>query len=126
MKIFITEEFLLHSDIARQLYHEFAAPQPIFDYHTHLSPQDIASNRRFDNLHEAWLEGDHYKWRAMRWNGIPERFCTGDASPKDKFLAYARSVPQMLRNLLGRTIADICFHNARRFFDLQMGSKVFP
>src|SRR5512138_1212855 len=97
---FINDDFLLHSDASRWLYHEHAAGQPILDYHCHLSPQDIAANRRFANLFEIWLEGDHYKWRAMRANGVDERFCTGDADPYEKFLAWAKTVPQTLRNPL--------------------------
>src|SRR5687768_314510 len=100
MSAFIHDDFLLHSDVARTLYHEHAAPEPIFDYHSHLPPADIARNRTFKNLAEIWLEGDHYKWRAMRWNGIPERCCTGDASPWEKFLAFAKTVPHTLRNPL--------------------------
>ncbi len=100
MNSFITDDFLLQSDIARELYHEYAAPQPIFDYHCHLPPQQIATNRKFGNLYQIWLEGDHYKWRAMRSNGVPERFCTGDASDWEKFLAFARTVPKTLRNPL--------------------------
>ena len=100
MKGFLTEDFLLSSDAARRLYRQFAAPQPIIDYHCHLSPQDIAENRRFANLFEIWLEGDHYKWRAMRANGIPEKYITGDASAYEKFLAWARTVPYTLRNPL--------------------------
>jgi glucuronate isomerase len=100
MKEFITEDFLLSTDAARRLYHDFAADQPILDYHCHLSPKDIAENRRFENLFEIWLEGDHYKWRAMRANGVPERYCTGDAPPYEKFLAWARTVPKTLRNPL--------------------------
>lgn len=97
---FLTEDFLLSSDAARRLYHQFAAPQPILDYHCHLSPQDIAEDRRFGNLFEIWLEGDHYKWRAMRANGIAEKYVTGDATPYEKFLAWARTVPYTLRNPL--------------------------
>jgi glucuronate isomerase len=97
---FITKNFLLQSKTATRLYREYAAAQPIFDYHCHLSPEDIAENRRFRNLFEIWLEGDHYKWRAMRANGIAEHFCTGDANPYDKFLAWARTVPYTLRNPL--------------------------
>jgi glucuronate isomerase len=82
------------------LYHEYAAPQPIFDYHCHLPIDDIARNRQFQNLYEIWLEGDHYKWRAMRSNGVPEKYCTGDAEPYEKFLAWARTVPDTLRNPL--------------------------
>ncbi len=100
MKTFLTDDFLLRSDAARELYHDYASPQPIYDYHSHLPPAQIAENRCFENLSEIWLAGDHYKWRAMRWNGVPERFCTGDASPWEKFLAYARTVPKTVRNPL--------------------------
>ena len=100
MNTFLSDDFLLHSDVARELYHDFAKPLPIYDYHSHLPAQEIADNRRFDNLYDVWLAGDHYKWRAMRWNGVPEKFCTGDASPWEKFQAYARTVPRTLRNPL--------------------------
>ena len=97
---FIHDDFLLQTRTARRLFHECAEPQPILDYHCHLSPRDLAANRRFTDLASIWLEGDHYKWRAMRANGVPERFCTGDAAPRDKFLAWARTVPATLRNPL--------------------------
>ena len=97
---FINDDFLLGSKAARRLYHQYAEAEPIFDYHCHNSPQDIAENRRFRNLFEIWLEGDHYKWRAMRSNGVPEKFCTGDATPEQKFKAWAATVPQTLRNPL--------------------------
>ena len=97
---FITDDFLLQTTTARSLFGTYAASQPILDYHCHLPPKDIAENRRFANLFEIWLEGDHYKWRAMRANGVPERFCTGDADPYEKFLAWARTVPKCLRNPL--------------------------
>src|SRR3981189_1019062 len=97
---FINEDFLLHTATARRIYRQFAAPEPIFDYHCHLSPRDIAENRQFNNLFEIWLEGDHYKWRAMRANGVDERYCTGNADPYEKFLAWARTVPETLRNPL--------------------------
>ena len=97
---FITEDFLLHNEVGRELYHEHAKGQPIFDYHCHIPPADIARNRRFGNLFDIWLEGDHYKWRAMRANGVDEWFCTGDADPYEKFLAWARTVPDTLRNPL--------------------------
>jgi len=100
MKSFLDSDFLLSNEITQRLYHETAAPQPIIDYHCHLSPKDIAENRRFNNLHEIWLEGDHYKWRAMRANGVPEKYITGDASPYEKFVAWARTVPYTLRNPL--------------------------
>jgi glucuronate isomerase len=97
---FIHEDFLLSNEAARRLYHQFAAAEPILDYHCHLPPQDVAANRQFRNLFEIWLEGDHYKWRAMRANGVDERYCTGDATPKEKFLAWAKTVPDTLRNPL--------------------------
>ena len=97
---FIHEDFLLATPAARRLYHDYARDEPILDYHCHLPPKDVAENRRFANLFEIWLEGDHYKWRAMRANGIPEKYITGDASPKEKYLAWARTVPNTLRNPL--------------------------
>jgi glucuronate isomerase len=100
MTSFITDDFLLQNDVARELYHEHAEQQPIFDYHCHLPPDQLAENKTFRNLYEIWLAGDHYKWRAMRSNGVPEKYCTGDASDWEKFLAYARTVPHTLRNPL--------------------------
>lgn len=100
MGSFIHDDFLLRAEPARRLYHRHAAPQPILDYHNHLPPADIAVDRRFANLYEIWLEGDHYKWRAMRCNGTSEALCTGDADPYEKFLAFARTVPHTLRNPL--------------------------
>jgi len=97
---FIHEDFLLTNKAAQRLYHEYAEREPILDYHCHLPPREVAENRRFQNLFEIWLEGDHYKWRAMRANGIGEEYCTGARSPKEKFLAWARTVPQTLRNPL--------------------------
>jgi glucuronate isomerase len=97
---FIHPNFLLDTKAARRLYHEYAASEPIIDYHGHLPPQNIAENRRFNNLWEIWLEGDHYKWRAMRANGVAESFCTGQADPFEKFLAWARTTPHTLRNPL--------------------------
>lgn len=97
---FITEDFLLQTETARRLYHRYAAGQPIMDYHCHLAAKDIADDRHFHDLFEIWLEGDHYKWRAMRANGIAERYCTGNASPYEKFLAWAQTVPETLRNPL--------------------------
>ena len=84
---FIGSDFLLVGEHARKLFHEVAKELPIIDYHSHLPPVDIRGNRKFSNLYELWLEGDHYKWRAMRANGVGEKFCTGDADPYDKFLA---------------------------------------
>ena len=100
MSRFMSEDFLLDSEFARRLYHDYAKDQPIFDYHCHLPPQQIAENYRFTNLYDIWLKGDHYKWRAMRANGVPEALCTGDASDHDKFNAWARTVPHTIGNPL--------------------------
>jgi glucuronate isomerase len=100
MKAFINEDFLLETPTAVELYHEYAKPQPIVDYHCHLSPEQIADNHRFASMTEAWLGGDHYKWRAMRTNGVAERLITGDASDLEKFQAWAETVPRTLRNPL--------------------------
>lgn len=100
MKMFPEKQFLLHSHRAIELYEQFAENQPVIDYHCHLNPKDIADDRRFENLYQAWLAGDHYKWRAMRTNGIEERFCTGDAGDYEKFEKWAETVPYTLRNPL--------------------------
>ena len=100
MTRFITENFLLGTTSAARLYHEFAAGMPILDYHCHLSPKEIAEDRRFENLTQIWLAGDHYKWRAMRAAGVDERYITGDASDWEKFQAWADVVPKTLRNPL--------------------------
>ncbi len=100
MKSFIHDDFLLQTDAARDLYHNFAKAEPIFDYHCHLPPAQIADNHRFADLAEIWLGGDHYKWRAMRANGVDERVCTGDASPWEKHAAWCEAVPYTLRNPL--------------------------
>lgn len=99
-KTFLGDDFLLENEVATHLYEKFAAPSPILDYHNHLSPKEIAENKKFSNLQEAWLAGDHYKWRAMRINGVPEKFCTGDASPFDKFNEWSKTVPHTMRNPL--------------------------
>ena len=100
MSTFIHDDFLLHSDAAQRLYHEFAKSEALFDYHNHLSPADIAENHTFSDLSEMWLGGDHYKWRAMRADGVAEKYLTGDASPEEKFQAWAATVPNTLRNPL--------------------------
>ena len=103
-KSFLPENFLLSNPTSEKLYFEFAQAQPIFDYHCHIPPADLAGNRRFENLTQIWLAegryGDHYKWRAMRANGVAERFITGNASDYEKFMAFARTVPATLRNPL--------------------------
>jgi glucuronate isomerase len=112
---FLERDFLLATEVASDLFHRVAANQPIIDYHCHLSPKDIAEDRHFANLHEAWLEGDHYKWRAMRADGVSEELITGSASPLEKFRAWARTVPHTLRNPL--------FHwthlELRRYFGIE-------
>ncbi|WP_108652734.1 glucuronate isomerase [Dongshaea marina] len=100
MRQFMDDDFLLMSDTARQLYHEHAKPQPIYDYHCHLNPQLIAEDHQFSNLGEIWLAGDHYKWRAMRSAGIDEQLITGNSSDKAKYDAWARTVPQCIGNPL--------------------------
>jgi glucuronate isomerase len=98
---FCDKNFLLSNAVARDLYHGTASKQPIIDYHCHLSPKDLAENRNFENVHSPWLGGDHYKWRAMRANGVPEKLITGnETSPREKFQAWAKTVPKTLRNPL--------------------------
>lgn len=100
MKQFLDEHFLLETRTAQRLYHDFAKQMPVIDYHCHLPPDQIAGDINFSNLTRAWLYGDHYKWRAMRTNGIPERFCTGDATDAEKFAKWAETVPFTMRNPL--------------------------
>jgi glucuronate isomerase len=100
MKHFIGDDFLLQNDFSKRLYHGYASKLPIIDYHCHLPPQDIACNRQFENLSRIWLEGDHYKWRAMRTLGIEEKFITGNASDVEKFSKWAFTVPYTVRNPL--------------------------
>ena len=113
---FCDKDFLLSNSVARGLYHGTAARQPIIDYHNHLLPKDLAENKCFENIHELWLGGDHYKWRAMRANGVSERLITGnETSAREKFQAWARTVPKTLRNPL--------FHwthlELRRYFGIE-------
>lgn len=96
----IPEDFLLYSKQAKVLYHDYAKDLPIIDYHNHLPPNEIAENKKFSTITEIWLKGDHYKWRAMRTLGVDERYITGDASDEEKFLAWAKCVPQVIRNPL--------------------------
>ncbi len=100
VKPFLDENFLLQNSTAERLFHEYANPQPIIDYHNHLPPDEIANNKNFANLTEIWLDGDHYKWRAMRANGVDEKYITGDASDKEKILKWAETVPHTMRNPL--------------------------
>lgn len=100
MKEFLNDNFLLNSGAAVELYHNYAKEMPIFDYHCHLNPEEIANDKSFRNITEIWLGGDHYKWRAMRSNGVDEKYITGDASDYDKFIAWAKTVPYCIGNPL--------------------------
>ncbi len=100
MKPFLDQDFLLQTETAKILYHEHAKDMPIFDYHCHLPPEEIAEDKQPDNIGEIWLGGDHYKWRAMRTNGVGEEYCTGDKPWRDKFTKWAETVPHTLRNPL--------------------------
>src|SRR3978361_1637919 len=115
MKPFLNNDFLLYSDAAKELYHDYAAQMPVIDYHNHLSPQQIADDLQFQNLTQAWLYGDHYKWRAMRTNGVDEGYCTGGRPAWEKFQKWAETVPYTLRNPL--------YHwthlELQRYFDIQ-------
>jgi len=97
---FITEEFLLQTEVAKELYHNYAAKMPIIDYHNHLSAELIAKNEGFEDITQAWLAEDHYKWRAMRANGVQEKYITGNASSKEKFEKWASTVPYTIKNPL--------------------------
>src|SRR5699024_6791858 len=114
MKKFMDDNFLLETETAERLYHDYAKDMPIFDFHCHLSPKEIAEDKSFKNITEIWLGGDHYKWRAMRSNGIDEKYITGDASDYDKFKAWCETVPYCLGNPL--------YHwshlELRRYFDI--------
>ena len=100
MKTFLDDNFLLNSKTARTLYHEYAKDMPIIDYHCHLSSKEISENKKYKNITEIWLGGDHYKWKAMRINGIEEKYITGNASDKKKFLKWAETVPACIGNPL--------------------------
>ncbi len=100
MKDFLDKDFLLQTETAKKLYHEHAAKMPIIDYHCHLIPEMVANDHQFKNLTEVWLGGDHYKWRAMRTNGVDEKYCTGESSDWEKFEKWAETVPHTMRNPL--------------------------
>ncbi|MBX0356839.1 glucuronate isomerase [Halobacillus sp. Nhm2S1] len=116
MATFMTEDFLLESEMAKRLYHNYAKALPIIDYHNHLQPEEILHDRSFSNMTEIWLEGDHYKWRAMRACGVEEKYITGDAGDKEKFLAWAGVVPQLLGNPLYHWV----HLELKRFFDIEL------
>ncbi|MEI0517156.1 glucuronate isomerase [Brachyspira murdochii] len=114
MRNFMDKDFLLYNDTAKILFHDYASKCPIFDYHCHLSPKEIAENKKFNNLTEIWLYGDHYKWRMMRANGIYEKFITGDAEDYDKFRAWVKTVP----NLIGNPLYHWSHLELQRYFDI--------
>lgn len=100
MKRFMGEDFLLNNDVAYELYHNYAKEMPIYDYHCHLSAKEIAEDKVYENMSQIWLAGDHYKWRGMRSNGVKERYITGDTADYQKFLAFAKTLPQCIGNPL--------------------------
>lgn len=100
IKPFLDDNFLLQNKTAEKLYHDHAEALPIIDYHNHLPPDEIANDKIYENITQVWLAGDHYKWRAMRANGVPEKYITGDAGPKEKFIKWAETVPYTMRNPL--------------------------
>lgn len=113
MKKFMDQDFLLKSDTAKHLFHDYADQMPIVDYHCHINPQEIYEDRKFDNITQVWLGGDHYKWRQMRSNGIDEKYITGDGSDWEKFLAYART----LDKAIGNPLYHWSHLELQRFFD---------
>lgn len=115
MKRFMDKDFLLTTPTARTLYHEYAEKLPIMDYHCHVSPKEIYENRVFHNLTELWLEGDHYKWRLMRNNGVEEYYITGDAPDREKFYQFAKTLPRAM----GNPIYHWCHMELRRYFDYE-------
>lgn len=100
MKQFMDKDFLLSTDMAKTLYHDYASKVPVLDYHCHINPQEIAENRKFENITQVWLGGDHYKWRQMRSNGVEEKYITGDASDREKFQKWAETMPKLIGNPL--------------------------
>ncbi|MBW7457241.1 glucuronate isomerase, partial [Paenibacillus sepulcri] len=115
MKPFMDDNFLLNSETAIDLYHSFAKDMPIIDYHCHLSPQEIYENKTFRNITDVWLSGDHYKWRALRSNGVEEQLITGDADDRSKFDAWAATVPVTL----GNPLYQWSHLELRRFFGIE-------
>ena len=100
MKVFMDKDFLLDTDTAKRLYHDYAAKMPIIDYHCHINPQEIAEDRKFENMTQVWLGGDHYKWRQMRSNGVEEKYITGNASDREKFQKWAETLEKAIGNPL--------------------------
>ncbi len=116
MKAFMDKDFLLKTDTAKALYHDFAAKLPVIDYHCHVNPVEIAQNRRFDNLAQLWLGGDHYKWRLIRANGTEEKLVAGDGSDYEKFIAFAHALPKAI----GNPVYHWTHLELRRYFDCEL------
>lgn len=112
MSSFMTEDFLLYNDTAKTLYHDFSKSLPIIDYHCHVSPKEIYEDKRFENITELWLSGDHYKWRLMRSNGVSEDYITGDRPAKEKFLKFAELLPKAI----GNPMYHWCHFELKRYF----------
>ena len=115
MKPFMDQDFLLKTDVAKTLYHNYSKEMPIFDYHCHLIPEEIATNKKFDNITDIWLGGDHYKWRQMRTYGIDESLITGkDSDPFDRFMAWAETI----ENLIGNPLYHWTHLELQRYFSI--------
>ena len=114
MKGFMDQDFLLTTETAKKLFHEFAEPTPVLDYHCHLEPREIAEDRRFQNMTKLWLGGDHYKWRIMRSNGVDERYITGDVPDEEKFHAFAKALPRAI----GNPMYHWCHLELQRYFGI--------
>ena len=113
MKKFMDKDFILSTETAKKLYHDYAAKVPVLDYHCHLSPQEIAEDKKFKNITELWLGGDHYKWRIMRSNGVEEKYITGDGDDKEKFRKFAEALPKAI----GNPMYHWCHLELQRYFD---------
>lgn len=114
MKAFMDQDFLLTTQTAKKLFHEYAEPMPVLDYHCHLDPKEIAEDRQFRNITELWLGGDHYKWRIMRSDGVDEKYITGDAEDEEKFHAFAKALPRAI----GNPMYHWCHLELQRYFDI--------
>ena len=112
MKKFMDKDFLLSNETAKTLYHDYAAKMPILDYHCHINPQEIWEDRKFENITQVWLGGDHYKWRVMRSNGVEEKYITGDASDREKFQKFAEALPKCI----GNPMYHWCHLELQRYF----------
>lgn len=112
MKQFMDKDFLLSTDTAKELFHGYAEKVPVLDYHCHIDPKEIAQDRKFENITQVWLGGDHYKWRLMRSNGVEEKYITGDATDREKFQKWAETLERGIcpRVKAGKWLWKRCFH----------------